>query len=419
MNKVFARIKQTEIGPLPEEWNVALLGSVAKVQSGFAFSGNTISILGEVPIIRLTSIGRGRVLIDRNARYLGDASKIPGQFLVTNGDLLIAMTGGGEDNLETAAGRVGKYIGTENALLNQRVGKIVVINSNLIDREYLYFYLSHESVTRYLASNANGSAQSNLTVGHIENLVLSLPPLLEQSRIASILSSLDDKIELNRKMNANLEQIASALFKRWFVDFEFPNAEGKPYRSSGGRMVESELGEIPEGWNAENLGKFFPIKTGKKDANVSTENGLYPFFSCSQGILHTDEYSFDSSSILLTGNGDFNVKWYEGKFEAYQRTYVLTPYEKIYLGFLFYAIKYFLNEITAGHRGSVIRFITKGMIENFRIAVPLNSEMIGKVEIFNEINKSIDHFKKEIFNLESVRDSILPRLMSGRIRVKV
>ena len=85
----------------------------------------------------------------------------------------------------------------------------------------------------------------------MKKLDIYLPPLEEQEKIANILSSLDDKIELNNEMNKTLEEMAQSIFKRWFVGFEFPNADGKPYKSSGGEMVESDLGMIPKGWKLE------------------------------------------------------------------------------------------------------------------------------------------------------------------------
>jgi type I restriction enzyme S subunit len=227
-------------------------------------------------------------------------------------------------------------------------------------------------------------------------MLVVLPGTTEQKQIAEVLSSLDDKIELNRKINANLEKLASSLFKKWFVDIG---------------------DELPEGWKDTTLGEFVPIKTGKKDANIAIQDGQYPFFTCSQDVLKTNVYSFDASALLLAGNGDFSVKWYEGKFEAYQRTYVLVPHKKELLGFLYYLVKYFLDDITAGHRGSVIRFITKGMIEDYKIRVPTSKVLEEKAKIFYEINQSIDFYKREIENLIQIRDSLLPRLMSGKIRV--
>ncbi|MDD3940714.1 MAG: restriction endonuclease subunit S [Candidatus Pacebacteria bacterium] len=217
----------------------------------------------------------------------------------------------------------------------------------------------------------------------------------ERNEITKILSSLDDKIELNRKINSNLEKIASLLFKQWFINTN------------------------EKGFKTIRLGDFFPIKTGKKDANIAIKNGKYPFFTCSQDILFTDNFSFDSSSILLAGNGDFNIKWYEGKFEAYQRTYVLTPYKKELLGFLYFLMDYFLDDITVGHRGSVIKFITKGMIEDFEVKIPIDKDFNNKAKFFYEIIQVINFYEKEIKNLSQIRDFLLPRLMNGKIRVKI
>ena len=161
------------------------------------------------------------------------------------------------------------------------------------------------------------------------------------------------------------------------------------------------------------LGDFFPVKTGKKDANVA-KGGEYPFFSCSQNILYTDNYSFDANAILLSGNGDFNVKVYKGKFEAYQRTYVLIPYENIHLGFLYYAIKHCLQELTAGFRGSVIRFITKGNIENFEVFMPDDE---ATFTLFNTTVDAIAQNNIESARLAALRDTLLPRLMSGELSV--
>lgn len=161
------------------------------------------------------------------------------------------------------------------------------------------------------------------------------------------------------------------------------------------------------------LGNFFPIITGKKDANVA-RGGQYPFFSCSQGISYTDAYSFEGNAILLAGNGDFNVKTYNGKFEAYQRTYVLIPNNEYRLGFLYYAIKHFLSDITAGDRGSVIKYITKGDIENLNLYMPDDE---SDFELFNQFVSNTAQNNAEIERLTETRDTLLPKLMSGELSV--
>ena len=161
-------------------------------------------------------------------------------------------------------------------------------------------------------------------------------------------------IHLCSVSNKNLEEQAQSIFKSWFIDFE-------PFN-----------GNIPSDWKEYKLSEFLPVITGKKNANVSSRSGLYPFFSCSQDLAWTDNYSFVGSAILVAGNGDFNAKFYNGKFEAYQRTYVLIPYNEKYTAWLYYAIKQNLKKITLAARGSVIKFITKGNLENFSFYAPVS-----------------------------------------------
>ena len=281
----------------------------------------------------------------------------------------------------------------------------LTINSSLADYNFVYYHLCNKFTE--LASLANGGAQQNLNAQIIKEFPIPLPSLNEQRKIASILKSLDDKIEVNRKTNENLEQEAQALFKSWFVDFE-------PFKN--GEFVESELGMIPKGWRVYSLSDFLPVITGKKDANVA-KGGSYPFFSCSQDILWTDNYSFSGSAILVAGNGDFNVKMYNGQFEAYQRTYVLMPFKPSYTAWLYYAVKYNLNKITSAARGSVIKFITKGNLSDFKFAAPYELKNFEIIKAFDTIRMKISANVELSRRLAELRDTLLPKLMSGELKV--
>lgn len=288
---------------------------------------------------------------------------------------------------------------------------IVLCGKNGVsDNEFVY-YLSHtpQFVNTAIKSMVGSSGRQRAQVPVLENFIMPVPVnLSDQRKIAGILSALDAKIENNNKINANLEAQAQALFKSWFVDFT-------PFKDQP--FVDSELGSIPQGWKVGTLGEFFPIVTGKKDANISSKSGKYPFFSCSQNISWTNDYSFDGFAIIVAGNGDFNVKWYNGKFEAYQRTYVLIPYNPTLTSWLYYAVKYNLNMITIGARGSVIKFITKGDIQNFKVAYPQNIDKHEIVKMLGKINKDIEHNKNEVSCLAKLRDTLLPKLMSGEIKL--
>lgn len=268
----------------------------------------------------------------------------------------------------------------------------------LPDKNYDFDFIYYSLVNLKLDELNEDSAVPGLNRNTAYSQEILLPPLPEQKAIASVLSSLDDKIDLLNRQNQTLEKIAETLFRKWFIE------------------------DAKDDWEEVKLGDFFPIITGKKNANFATDNGKYPFFTCSQKFLKASSYSFEGHAILLAGNGDFNVKRYNGKFEAYQRTYVLIPYNEEYVGLLYTLIKYFLLDITGSHKGSVINFITKEMIENFSFKLPKNREedenFKEKLANLNLIYKKVDFNLNQIQTLENLRDTLLPKLMSGEVRVK-
>jgi type I restriction enzyme S subunit len=134
--------------------------------------------------------------------------------------------------------------------------------SDEINTKFLLYWLRSPLGKEGFNSITIGSTQAALTIAGLKGIKLSIPDLPTQTAIAEILSSLDDKIELNNKINQELENLAQTLFKQWFIDFEFPNEKGEPYKSSGGELVDSELGEIPKGWEVKPIGDLFEFVIG-------------------------------------------------------------------------------------------------------------------------------------------------------------
>lgn len=282
----------------------------------------------------------------RDFRYYIDNQKYQEmkRFAIQPKDLIISCSG--------TIGKVGIISQEDKKGIISQALLILRVNDKIVLPEYLYYFFKSKDGYNSIISRSMGSVQVNIAKREvIENIKINIPTLEQQRKVITFLSNIDRKIELNNQMNENLYDITKQLYKRWFVDFEFPNENGEPYKSEGGKFIDSELGKIPERWEVKELKEFFPVITGKKDANASDDKGKYPFFTCSQKISKISTYSFDDSAILLAGNGDFNVKFYRGKFDAYQRTYVLIPIDKRKLGFLYQTIKYNLKEITSGFRG--------------------------------------------------------------------
>ena len=184
-----------------------------------------------------------------------------------------------------------------------------IINENIVIPKYLFYKLSQSDLSTY----NEGSAVPSLTTATLNQIKIEIPSLKEQKRIADILTALDDKIELNNQMNQTFEEIASLLYKRWFIDFEFPDDKGNPYKSSGGEMVDSELGMIPKGWEVKKIFEISNVGIGKTPPRkeqgwFSNSKGVNWFSIKDMGNIKSP-YIFHSSERLSKRAIDqFNVK---------------------------------------------------------------------------------------------------------------
>ncbi len=366
-------------------------GEIADIQMGQSPSSSTYNAIGEgLPFYQgITEFG----------------DKYPVKRMYTTKPTKIAQKG---DILFSVRAPVGEVnIATERCCIGRGNASIRMNNGN---QEYLYYLLKANK--KNIRNYTSGTVFDSISGIELRNIEIDVEPNSEeQKRIANILSSFDNKIEILKKENKILEDIAENIFKEWFVKYNFPNKDGKPYRDSNGKMIDSELGPIPDGWRVGKLGDYFPVITGKRNANHAVENGKYMFFTCSQDTLLCNEYSFDNGALLLAGNGDFNIKWYKGKFDAYQRTYVLIPYKQENLAYLFFLMKHYLNDIIVGNRGSVISFITKGMIENFTVSI-LNEDTEKQAnKIFTNITQQQAQNDIEIEILSKIKNTLIKDLI--------
>ena len=259
--------------------------------------------------------------------------------------------------------------------------------------EYLMLWFMRPEFDRYARFMSNGSAREVFDWDSMCGVELPVPSLLEQRKIVHDYQVITDRIELLRKMNEKLENLGETVYKGAF---------------------EAYKEELPDDWHFHKLSEYFPVITGKKDVNTTCSNGRYPFFSCSQDCLWTNEFSFDTDAILVAGNGDFNVKYYSGKFEAYQRTYVLIPNNQKYVGWLYFVVKGNLPKAVTAARGSVISFITKGILEDISFPVPDDDNELLKfcdqaVDILRAIRKNTD----EIYSLEELQGLILSNMRNA------
>lgn len=293
-------------------------------------------------------------------------------------------------------------------------------NSN-VDNSYFYYLLSQQEFFDYIMSGAKGCKMPRGDKKQIMQWKIELPPLDEQKHIASVLLSLDEKIELNRRINGNLEQQAQALFKAWFVDFE-------PFKD--GKFVDSELGMIPEGWKVGNLSDIANITMGQSPDGKS-------YNECGDGMIFYQgraEFGYrfpyvrlyttqpkkiaEPLSILLSVRapvGDINIAYYKCCIGRGLAAIQCTNKCQSFLFYLIQSLKPIFNQYNG--EGTVFGSISKEALSNIRIVIP-KIEVINRFEsIAKNIDRLILQYFLQIKNLESLRDTLLPRLMSGELNV--
>lgn len=292
---------------------------------------------------------------------------------------------------------------------------------------------------KYIESLGEGSTGqtelSRIRLG--ESLKIIVPSTKEQESIAKILSDLDEKIETNNQINKRLEEMAQAIFKQWFVDFEFPNEDGEPYKFSGGEMVESEIGMIPKGWEVAKIGDVTTIIRGASPRPIQdfmSEKGM-PWLKISDATSSQGKYIIKIKEFIKEEGISKSRKVTQGTLvlsnsatpgmakimllEAcvHDGWLIFNDYKKISKEFMYYYLVKERERILSLSNGSVFRNLKTDILKNYPIIIP-NEEVIKKMNsIYVSINEDIKKRTLENEKLETIRDALLPKLMSGEIRL--
>ncbi|MDD5745178.1 MAG: restriction endonuclease subunit S, partial [Mesotoga sp.] len=253
----------------------------------------------------------------------------------------------------------------------------------------------------------------------LKSIRLPIPPLPEQHAIAHILGSLDDKIELNRRMNQTLQAMARAIFKHWFIDFEFPNENGEPYKSSGGETINSPLGPIPKGWRIgriEDVCEFSYGKALKADKRIQ---GRIPVYGSNGQIGWHNESLVSGPGIIVGRKGNPGlIHWSEEDFFPIDTTFYVVPrVGKSIMHFLYFALKHVdLPRLSAD---SAVPGLNRNIAYMQQLVIP-TEQLLRDFE--NRISIIFDLLQTNCWqnqSLSELRDSLLPKLVSGEIRVPV
>lgn len=407
---------------IPEDWEIKKIKDLVRINE-LGINKNYLENM--IEYIDISSVDKGRLIGTQHFKLLDAPSRA--KRIVRDNDILISTV---RPNLKHFY-----FVKKSKKNLVASTG-FAVITSKTIDPKFLYYYLTTDRYTEYLTAIADvhTSTYPSYNPDIIENSFCPYPRIEEQKVIAKILSDLDSKIEINQKMNDTLEAIGQALFKHWFIDFEFPNDAGKPYKSSGGEMVYSEGvdKQIPKGWTIITMKDLSDLMMGVSPKSSTYNenmdgmpllNGAADF---SNDMFQPRKYTTNPIRISKIGDLIFCIRATIGNLTIADKKYclgrgvsALTPKSEKYTEFIYYHLKRLFDLLISQAAGSVILGLSKPDIEEIKLPLPKDGIVDNYHKIINPLFIKKNSILKENITLSQIRDTLLPKLMSGQIRVPV
>lgn len=362
---------------------------------------------GDYFFINGNNLSNGHIEIKNDTKRVNHEEFSKHKKELNNRTILVSING--------TIGNVAKYNG-EKCILGKSACYFNVKDG--IDRDFVYYVVSSPIFIRDIANQATGTTIKNVSLKQMREYKFMIPNLLDdQRRISSILSSLDRKIELNNKINATLEEMAQALFKSWFVDFE-------PFKN--GNFIDTEIGKIPEGWRVGTLfdvadvldSKRKPLSSRQRDAMQK----IYPYYGATCCMDYVDDYLFDGIYTLIGEDGSVvkenglpYMQYVWGKIWVNNHAHVLQGKN----GFSTELLHCMLSLTPINHlvTGAVQAKLSQGNMKKIQIAIPpmeVLKQIVPKIdELYNQLRIN----SQETLTLTHLRDTLLPRLMSGEIEL--
>ena len=386
------------------------LGDLIEVSRGASLSGNYYATEGKY--IRLTCGNfdyRNNCFKENNSKdnlfYIGNFKD---EFLLKKGDFITPLT-------EQAIGLLGSTAWipeSEKYIQSQDIAKITC-KEELLDKKFAYYLISSNMVKKQLNAAAQQTKIRHTSPNKIKDCIVWLPSLAEQKKIGQLLFEIDRKIELNRSINHNLEAMAKQLYDYWFLQFNFPDENGKPYKSSGGKMVWNEKlkREIPEGWNGVILNDFLIIKNGRDHKLLATGN--YPVYGSGGEMRRVSAYLYNGEAILMPRKGSLNNIMYVNRAFWTVDTMFYSEMKIPHCAkYVFFSIKDI--DFTRWDSGTGVPSMTASLLYSIPIVKPNDTILQTFDNILFPIFQKLEKVQLENESLTKLRDDLLPLLMNGQ-----
>lgn len=302
--------------------------------------------------------------------------------------------------------------------------------------EYAAFYFRSPKFRNQVTSFSSMTTRASLNNEMISKLTIDIPPLNVQKNIITILLNLFKKEESNKKSISILEELTHTLFKHWFIDFEFPNGQGKPYKLSGGEMLESELGEIPKGWNVENLSTDVEFLSGgtPKTKEPTYWNGDIPFFTpkdAKSGLYTTitEKYITDlglekcnsklypKNTVFITARGTVGKLALANCPMAMNQSCFALKHKESHQFYLYGVIQQLVDKIVLGANGAVFSAINLSDLNRLKYVQPPKTVIESYEKISTSMYEKMSNLEEENLSLQKLRDTLLPKLLSGEMEI--
>lgn len=327
------------------------------------------------------------------------------------GDIILERSGGGP---KQPVGRVVFFdIEVGDYSFSNFTTRIRIKDKQTIKPKFLLYYLLHfynRGNTYELQQRTTGIR--NLNFSEYKKTNIPLLELSEQQKIVSVLFKLQQAIEQQERIIVKTTELKLSLMHKFFT-----------YGLRGEQTNKTDVGVIPTTWQVLPLGDVCSYTTGKLNSNAARKDGQYPFFTCSQETFRIDKYSFDQEALILAGNNAraiYSVKLFKGKFDAYQRTYVITIKDtsQCCYKYLLYELTRKLEMLRISSLGSTTKYLTAGIINSLKIALPPLDEQKEIASTLQAVDKKleIENAKRDYFS--HLFKTMLNNLMTGQVRIK-
>ncbi|MGP9572370.1 restriction endonuclease subunit S [Halomonas sp. AOP5-CZ2-32] len=384
-------------------WQKHDLGEVVTHKKGFAFKSERYRETG-VRIIRISDTTRDSIHNEHPVFWAENEAENFKEYRLNENDIVLSTVGSRPHLPQSMVGKAIRVPGdAAGSLLNQNLVKLIPKASKVTNR-YLYEILKNRRFISYLSALVRGNAnQVSISLSDIFSFRIVLPPLPEQVKIAQILSTWDQAITVTQRLLENSQQRKKGLMQQLLTGKKrLPGFEGE--------------------WKATKLKSLCTIRTGKKDVNEGNPGGAYPFFTCASEPTRSDNYSYDCEAILIAGNGIIGkTHYFKGKFEAYQRTYILSDFGNVIeVSYLHQFILYWLmRDIDREKQHGAMPYIKLGLLQNFKVFVPTLDEQRAISKVLSIADGEISALQRRLGSLKHEKKALMQQLLTGKRRVHV